>query len=70
MDRKKPTHTRKSFMRPARKMIVNFTAILVVIAIRIASAATLIEKVPALVNSETENVTALKLAIPPNADVA
>lgn len=51
-------------------MITDFRIILVVIAIRMAKAATVVETVPALVNSEMENVTALKLATPPRADVA
>ena len=67
--RKNSAHTKTNFIRPARKITTSFMSMLVVIAMRIAKAATVVETAPALVNSETENVTTLKLATPPKADV-
>jgi len=60
--------TTNNLVEPARLMINSFTIMFVDMAKRIETEATDINISPVFNNSETENVTTLRLANPPSAD--
>ena len=67
---KQTLENRNNFIDPARLIMVSLTIMFVDMAKRIEIAATEVSISPEFTNSETENVTTLRLAKPPRAEVA